>query len=247
MANTLNSSELKSITDTFALNQNQGISLLNYPLNPNAALHRKDLRVPGAAWAVNNASFGFLNAAGPDGTASAASTLTAAAGAGLHYAICSTTASGNASNVQLTCAGNQTGALAFSTVTVAKAGTASWIFLGPDTNGLTGCYFNLSTGQLGTATSGVVASISYAGNGFFLCTCTENGVMSAITTAYNAALGNFTIISNADGGASFTAAGTETIIIYAGYNHYLPTKSVVNSSELMSINRAAALFYRQFI
>ena len=139
-----------------------------------------------AAWQANAGTISANLPSAPDGT-STANLYTANAGLGYHYT--------NRSSAPV-----QTG-----TYTIAysvKKGTSSWIFLTLVDSSIN--YFNFDTGTFGTTPDTCTATPT--NNGWWRLTITKT------ITSQNVACG--VGVANGNGGANFTAVGTESVYVW---------------------------------
>ncbi len=112
-----------------------------------------------------------------------------------------------------------------------KAGTRSWVWLSVD-SGTGGVYFNVSTGAIGTITTGYTAYIETAANGFFRCVVT--GTYASATPLCRI------YIASGDGGVVYTGDGTGTIIMWGAQTvkanwagpYVVTTTAAVNTGAL---------------
>jgi len=89
----------------------------------------------------------------------------------------------------------------------AKANGYDWVYLRPQIgSSLAWANFNLSTGTIGTVSSGVTATITSVGNGWYRCTATRTQSTGA----------NYMVIgvANADNHPTFAGNGTSSIYIW---------------------------------
>jgi hypothetical protein len=155
-----------------------------------------------ASWTKTNGAVTTNVTASPDGTTSA-DNFTASAGLAFHYVNRATPAS-------------LTGAHTYSFYV--KKNTATWIFFTVNDSSIN--YFNLDTGLFGTTPDTCTATP--AGNGWYRIT---------VSRTLAAAVANCGIgVAGSNGGASFTAAGTESIFLWgadleagAFATSYIPT------------------------
>jgi hypothetical protein len=122
----------------------------------------------------------------PDGSVTA-DTLTAVAGAGFHYARGIITFL----------------ATSYTYSVYVKKGTSRWIFFGVSDSTLN--YFDLDTGTFGTTSA--TCTVSALASGWYRITATE--VRTAVIES-----GVNIGVANGNGGGSFTANGTETVIVW---------------------------------
>lgn len=103
-----------------------------------------------------------------------------------------------------------TTAVIYSLTIFAKAGTRNWFQLRiTDGTNLHAGFFNLSTGVVGTVTSGVVAAITPVGNGWYRCSITPPSAVLASASGYmQYGLGS------ADNTPNYTGNGTGKIYIW---------------------------------
>lgn len=115
----------------------------------------------------------------------------------------------------------------------ARAGERNWLTILMDN---TNAYFNLTTGALGTVGSGLTATITYVGNGWYRCTVTK----AALTTTGQLSFK----LANADAGQVYDGNGTSGLYIWGAQAEaklapttYIPTTSatVTRNSEMLSI------------
>jgi hypothetical protein len=85
-----------------------------------------------------------------------------------------------------------------------KASERTWALVWFDSE-IAGAYVNLSTGALGTISSGVTASVTDAGNGWYRCVITK-------TIGTGGAIRVFTALGNND--VSYTGNGTSGLFVW---------------------------------
>jgi hypothetical protein len=103
----------------------------------------------------------------------------------------------------------------------AKAAEKSIVYF-YDLAGVNVCYFNLSTGSIGTNSTGLTASIINCGSGWFRCSLSSSSAFSYFQIG----------VSDANGSTSSTASGTNGIFIWGAQaeigsfaTSYIPTTS----------------------
>jgi hypothetical protein len=106
-----------------------------------------------------------------------------------------------------------------------KAAERNWALVWFDGEAA-GAYVDLSTGQLGTVTSGITASVESVGNGWYRCVIKKTIVSSANIAIYTA---------TNNGGASYTGNGTSGIFAWGAQleanttaTEYFPTTTRLN-------------------
>ena len=110
----------------------------------------------------------------------------------------------------------------------AKANGQNWLFLYvASSTPATSAYFNLSTGTVGTNTSGSNATIQDAGNGWFKCSITHNVSGSTVVTETHSSLSGTTL--------NYTGNGVDGIYIWGAQleansvaTDYFPTTDRLN-------------------
>jgi hypothetical protein len=119
----------------------------------------------------------------------------------------------------------------YTTSVYAKAGTASYIIVGDENWGL--AWFNLSAGTIGTVQTGVSASISSVGNGWYRC---------SVTGSYTSSQTVFAISS---GDNSTSASSGTTIYIWgaqleqrSSVSAYTPTTTTAISNYIPALKTA---------
>jgi hypothetical protein len=233
MANTLNSSEIRATADASTLNVSGG----SYPL-----VYASNLLgtgpLSGYGFVSQGATIAHNNQTAPDGTTTA-STITANAGAGGHSVYCVPVASITSKFQPVHTATLQT----FQLTAIVKAGTQSWMgMLVDNTNGC-GYFYNLTTGQLGTKQNNGTATITPVGNGYYLCSY----LGSTVSTSFWGSGSAFVLgPCLADNALSYSAAGTETLIVSSVCVQYIPANknTIMNVSESNSTVRSYALGVR---
>lgn len=101
-----------------------------------------------------------------------------------------------------------------------------------DKTGANVCWFNLSTGSVGTNSTGLIAGISNCGNGWFRCSlAASSGVFSYFQIG----------VCDADASTSSTASGTNGILIWGAQEEsgLFPTSYIPNDGSSGSVTRSA--------
>jgi hypothetical protein len=173
-----------------------------------------------AAWGKQNSAVTANTTVAPNGTTTA-DTVTANAGAAFHYV--------NRSALPTS------GSEVFSFF--AKKGTSSWIFF--TIRDVSINYFNFDTGSFGTTPNTCTATA--LANGWWRITVT-----ATVATAAGCGIG----VASGDGGASFTAAGTETVIVWGGQaeantfaSSYIPTVAAAATRAADVLTYTAGVSY----
>ena len=103
-----------------------------------------------------------------------------------------------------------------------------------DLTGISECYFNLSTGAIGTNSTGLTAAISNCGGGWFRCSLSSASIFSYFQIG----------VCEANGSTSSTASGTNGILIWGAQweigafpTSYIPTTTaaVTRSADVCQI------------
>ena len=142
-----------------------------------------------AIWVKNNISATANSIAAPDGTVTA-DTIVENTSAGYH------------STYHNSGAGTVTGTYTFSAYL--KAAGRSWAWVGIGTSSR--AYFDLSNGVTGTISSGITASITSAGNGWYRCSVTQTVTSTSVTGEV--------IIVTGNNGTTYTGDGTSGIYLW---------------------------------
>lgn len=162
-----------------------------------------------AAWIKNNGAVAGATTLAPDGTLTA-STFTATAGNAFHYL-------------------NRTGfsyvAGSYVHTFFVKRNNNDWVFFTVDDSQIS--YFNMATGVFGTLGTGVTATAKALTNGWYM--------IAAIQTETARSAAGFGVgIASANGGAQFTATGSEALYVWAqdgkqdsAASSYIPTTSAI--------------------
>jgi hypothetical protein len=115
----------------------------------------------------------------------------------------------------------------------AKSSGKNWLYITCYTTTSEGAFFNLSTGVVGTVNSGVTATITNVGDGWYRCTATKTAVSSTTTG------GPEFYVTDADNSQSVTASGTSGIYLWGAQlvegttaQTYLPTTDRLNFPRL---------------
>jgi hypothetical protein len=168
-----------------------------------------------AAWIKNNGTITANSTTSPDG-ATTADTFTASAGSAFHYT----------NRAGLVVTGSHVHTF------YVKKNTATWIFFTVSDSGIN--YFNLDTGLFGTTPDACTATA--VGNGWYRI----SAVRTLAAVQANCGIG----IAGSNGGANFTAAGTESIFIWGAQleagafaTSYIPTvaSQVTRSADVATM------------
>jgi hypothetical protein len=112
-----------------------------------------------------------------------------------------------------------------------KANTRNWAALWM---GGAGAYFDLNTGSVGTVSSGVTASISNAGNGWYRCSTTRT--MSAASNAF------IVYMATANNTVLYTGDGTSGLYIWGAQLEIGSTATAYNSTTVKNLLGYSELF-----
>lgn len=141
-----------------------------------------------ASWAKRSATISANVINAPNGTLTA-DKIVEAASTGFHSILQS-----NASRV----------GVPYTFSVYLKAAERTWALVWFDAESA-GAYVNLSTGELGTVSSGVTASVTSVGDGWYRCVISKNIVIGAGVAVYTA---------TSNGGASYVGNGTSGIFAW---------------------------------
>jgi hypothetical protein len=145
-----------------------------------------------AAWTKSESTVAANNQTAPDGT-STAETMTENTSNALHRVFAQLTST----------------AITYTASCFFKAGTRNWAYIRMLDSGGAGrnAFFNLSSGVLGTVDSGMSATITSVGNGWYRCSTVLTAAIAGTNTI---SLG----MSSADNTISYTGDGTSTLFLW---------------------------------
>jgi hypothetical protein len=196
-------------------------ALLLEPQRTNLALQSESF--DSASWTKNNTTVSANNATSPDGTTNADLIYPSSSGSDRRFQ----------QSISIT------NGVTYTSTIYAKASGLSWIrmFAAPFTQGT---YFNVSSGTIGTIGSGVTASITSVGNGWYRCSVTQ--------TATSTTTGQFYVnITDGDNNSVVTANGTNGILFYGAQCEVGAYSSTYIPTTTASATRVADSFSRNNI
>jgi len=182
-----------------------------------------------AAWPKQNATVTANATTAPDGTTTA-DKLVEDATAGVSHRMYQTTASAFANGTTVT------------NSVFLKAAERTWAYIRLELNDNTSlnAWFNLSTGAIGTVQSGLTATITPFGNGWYRCT-----VAGSVGTGASPAKNYFLVgVTTADNTTNYTGNGTSGVFLWGAQleagafaTSYIPTvaSTVTRSADVATM------------